>query len=63
MLVGSDFGGASLCHEILHFVKKSLGIGKKFRKNRCLRKEHPFGFYCYALTCSSWSLFQYQMIL
>nr|VFK10416.1 MAG: hypothetical protein BECKLPF1236A_GA0070988_1003718 [Candidatus Kentron sp. LPFa]VFK26543.1 MAG: hypothetical protein BECKLPF1236C_GA0070990_1003617 [Candidatus Kentron sp. LPFa] len=25
MLITFDFGGASLCHEILHFVQKSLG--------------------------------------
>nr|VFK22215.1 MAG: hypothetical protein BECKLPF1236A_GA0070988_103366 [Candidatus Kentron sp. LPFa] len=24
MLITFDFGGASLCHEILHFVQKSL---------------------------------------
>ena len=29
MLITFDFGGASLCHEILHFVQKSLNVSVK----------------------------------
>ena len=32
MLITFDFGGASLCHEILHFVQKSLLLSKSLKE-------------------------------